>query len=380
MAEAHALHGEYLKRPSYSFLQTIAEGNVGECRLFNHDVLGFPVVSKTVSLVGIPGGIASTSGEPHLLKELKHDRIVKLLEAQWDPDWDPSLRVVTFTTDYCEGRSVFAALDENHQFSTGDALKITADVLDALAYLHEEKGVLHRDIKTGNVLLDVTRCRGFVCDLGSAAYLDAAGSAPRGGGTPLYLAPEATTGSLTVRSDLYSLGVVLLELLNGPFPYDEIDPDKVDERLDQGRRALPDRCYEPAPWVPLPVATFVRKLTAKNVSNRPVSAAAALKMINDAKITSWVRQGGVGLVGSWLGSWPSIVPPVRRRNLRVSATMINSGKHCGKVLLEAADRAPGKAIWRGYANLTRRVPANDAAALAAFFREVEGRAQAIAVP
>lgn len=380
MADAHAaLHGEYLKRPSYAFLQTIAEGNVGECRLYNHEVLGFPVVSKTVSLVGIPGGIASTSGEPHLLEALKHDHIVKLLEAQWAPEWDPSLRVVTFTTNYCEGRSVCAALDEGHLFSTSDALQITANVLDALAYLHEEKGVLHRDIKTGNVLLDRGRRHGFVCDLGSAAYLDSMGSAPRGGGTPLYLAPEAASGALTVRSDLYSVGVVMLELLNGPFPYDDIDPDKVDARLAQGRRALSDRSYDPAPWVPAPVATIVRKLTAKNAGDRPASAAAALKMINDAKITSWLRKDGAALTGSWLGSWPSTVPSARRRSLRVNAVMINSGKHRGRVLLEAADQAPGKTTWRGYASLTRRVPPNDPAALAAFFREVEGRAQVIAV-
>lgn len=372
MSEAERIHTEYLTKPSYTFLQSIHEGTAGICKMFHHDVFGCVVVSKTISLFGLPGGVAKS--EPRLLKDLDHDRLVSVLEAQWDPDADPSLQLVTFTTDYCEGRSVHTALEEGHRFSINEALVIVADVLDALAYLHDDNRLVHRDIKPGNVLLDGPRRRGFVGDLGSAAELEN-GRVPAGAGTPLYIAPEASSGVVDNHVDLYGAGMVLLEMFNGPFPYDELDHDKIDARLAKGQRALPDRMFRPAPWVPPKAASLVRALCARNPNARPSTASAALRRAGDAAGVDWRRVRGAGLAGEWQGRWPTNQPVARARTHRVVAEPIETGRNRGKVLLTAGWRTAAGA-WRGYARLRTRVDAEDPDALARFFRAVEAEAHA----
>jgi serine/threonine protein kinase len=375
------LHTQYLAKPSYTFLQTIGEGTAGICRLHRNDVLGIMVVSKTISLFGIPGGIARS--EPWLLERLDHDRLVKVREAQWTPGMDPSLKSVTFTTDYCEGRSVSYALDEGYKFSINQALTITADVLDALAYLHEDQRLLHRDIKPGNVMLAEGRHRALIGDFGSAALLDAQGRAPAGAGTPLYLPPEAASGSLDQRADLYGAGMVLLEMFNGPLPYDHLDRiarDKIDERSAQGRRSLPDKFFMPAPWVPRKAAMQVRSLCATDLNDRPVSAAVALREIRDAQCVDWRRADGDGVTGCWRGQWPPNRPVAARREFEVTVELIERGPYRGKLLLRAAWRKPPSYVWRRYAKLETRIDANDVGALRRFFRAVEAEAQAAPTP
>lgn len=375
MSDASKLHVEYLAKPSYTFLHTIGGGNAGICRKYFNHVLGIPVVSKEISVLGIPGGIARS--EPRLLEALNDKRrIVKIREAQWTPGVDPSLKHVTFTTDFCEGRSVHTALEEGHQFSINDTLSIAADILHALAYLHEDQRIVHRDIKPGNIMLEKGRRRGLVGDLGSAAELDAAGQAPGGAGTPLYRAPENVAGTIDHRADLYGTGMVLLEMFNGPLPYDQLDHDKIDDRLDQGRRPLPDRFFKPAPWVPRPAADLLRTLCDANPNQRPASAAAALRRVGDARCVDWRRIEGNGLTGRWVGQWPPNRPSPVRRMFEVSVVAINNnGPYRGKLLLRAAWRKP-QSVWRYYARLERRIDADDVRALGRFFRAVEAEAQA----
>ena len=373
MTDAAPLLGEYLDGPTYTFLKTVGTGTSGKSRLWLNEVLGIKVVSKTIDTFGLIGGIAKS--EPRFLASLRHDHLVRIWEAQFDEGYDPSLKVVTFTTTYHEGRSVATALEEGHQFSVADAIRISADVLDALAYMHEDHRLLHRDVKPGNVMLDADRRRGYLGDLGSAAELDASDQAPASGCTLAYRPPEFATGNVTVRSDIYGVGLLALEMLNGPIPWDEQNGDAMEGRLAKGRRALANRFYDPAPWVPPPVARVVRRLAAPGAGTRPESAATALRALNNATCVDWKRVEGTGFLGTWDGTYPPGVPTRRARVFRVTANPIESGKYKGLVELAAGWRHGGLADWRGYASLTCRVAAGDPAPLAAFFREVERKAQ-----
>ncbi|HEY0339536.1 MAG TPA: hypothetical protein VGC34_01915, partial [Steroidobacteraceae bacterium] len=99
-----ALAGEALNRPTYSFLQTISEGSNSICRLVEHEIFGQQMVQKTISLLGVPDGLARS--EPRLLVGLDHDHLVRVREAQWDPDYPVDQMMVTFVTEYYEGKSV----------------------------------------------------------------------------------------------------------------------------------------------------------------------------------------------------------------------------------------------------------------------------------
>ena len=371
-SERRQPHTEYLAKPSYSFLLTIAEGNSGITRLWHHNLLGIDVVSKTDSYLG-RGGLAKS--EPRTLLKVKHTRIVELFEAQYEPDKDPSLQLITFTMRYCEGRSVHTALEEGHHFSVNETCAVLSDVLDALAYMHEEHDYLHRDVKPGNVMLDAERRRGFLGDLGSAEEMAGTGSTSPHGGTALYRPPEAVTKAVTVQSDLYSVGMVGLEMINGALPYETLDAEGIDSRLADGRRAVVDRLFAPEPWVPPGLSKLLRSLTAADPAERPDSAAAALRAIRGTACVDWRRVEGVGYEGAWRGSWPPRLPIARRRHYEVTTELIRGGPNRGRLRLRVASRMAGTQ-WRHIHGLERVVDQNDKAALARFFRSVEAHATA----
>lgn len=374
------LHGERLDRPTYTVLQSqhLDGGNTGVVVLTHHEVFGVDVVQKTVSLLGIPDALARS--EPRILEELRHENLIRVREAQWDPEFDRTLACVTFTTDYYPGRCVHHALTTGHRFSVGDVISVIEGLLSACVYLHDSRRMMHRDIKPANVMLDGDRVHAYLGDLGSAARLDEDDTVEATGNTPLYRAPEGASGKLDVRADLYGIGCVMLEMLNGPVDYADVDRDKVDDRIARGRRALTDRHYAPAPWVPDKVARFVRKLVAADPGDRFATAREALRVLRGIAYVSWQRISGDGLLGTWSGTYPPQVPAARARTYEVTASAIGSGKYKGRVLLVARSRRSDAADWRNLASLTRRVQADDAKALAGFFRDVEAAAQAAPTP
>ncbi|XP_057420664.1 proline-rich receptor-like protein kinase PERK12 isoform X2 [Lotus japonicus] len=126
-------------------------------------------------------------------------------------------------------------------------LKIAIGAAKGLAYLHEDcsQKIIHRDIKSANILLD-DAFEAQVADFGLARLADAANThvSTRVMGTFGYMAPEyATSGKLTDRSDVFSFGVVLLELITGRKPVDESQP-LGDESLVEWARPLLLRSFE----------------------------------------------------------------------------------------------------------------------------------------
>jgi serine/threonine protein kinase/tetratricopeptide (TPR) repeat protein len=128
-----------------------------------------------------------------------------------------------YVMPYVEGETLRDRLDREKQLPVGEAVTIATEVADALQAAHEE-GVIHRDIKPGNILL----CRGHavIADFGIALAVRAAGGSrlTETGlslGTPHYMSPEQAAGESHVdaRSDIYSLATVLYEMLAGEPPY-----------------------------------------------------------------------------------------------------------------------------------------------------------------
>lgn len=130
---------------------------------------------------------------------------------------------VFYVMPYVEGESLRDRLDREKQLPIDDSLRIAGEVADALQYAHE-RGVIHRDIKPENILLQ--RGHAVVADFGIAL----AASKTGGGrmtetgmslGTPTYMSPEQAMGAREVdaRTDIYSLGCVLYEMLVGEPPF-----------------------------------------------------------------------------------------------------------------------------------------------------------------
>lgn len=128
-----------------------------------------------------------------------------------------------YVMPYVEGESLRGRLEREHKLPIADALQISREVADALAYAHH-RGFIHRDIKPENILLSGGHA--LVADFGIARAIGSAGReelATRGlgTGTPTYMSPEQATGDgpLDERTDVYALGCVLFETLAGEPPF-----------------------------------------------------------------------------------------------------------------------------------------------------------------
>jgi len=163
--------------------------------------------------------------------------------------------------EYVDGPSL-ADVIEREPLSADFTCDVIAQVADGLDAAHRA-GLVHRDIKPGNLLL-TSGGRVKVTDFGIA---HAAGSAPITApgvvmGTSLYMAPERIAGGPgTPASDLYSLGIVMFECLMGQPPFGGASPDVMSAHLHQALPPLPD-------WVPPAVCELVARLTAKDPGYR----------------------------------------------------------------------------------------------------------------
>jgi tetratricopeptide (TPR) repeat protein len=175
--------------------------------------------------------LATSLGAERFLREiqieakLQHPHILPLHESGSAGD------ILFYVMPYVEGETLKDRLRREHQLPIDVALRITREVCDALSYAHGQ-GVVHRDIKPGNILLSANHA--IVADFGIARAVSAAGGEPltESGlavGTPEYMSPEQASGDVSVdgRSDVYALGCVLYEMLAGEPPFHGRTPQAV---------------------------------------------------------------------------------------------------------------------------------------------------------
>ena len=168
-----------------------------------------------------------------------------------------------------EGESLGDRLQRERQLPLDDALQIVREVADALSYAHN-RGVIHRDIKPDNILLDGGHA--VVADFGIARAVSAAGAETltRTGtsiGTPTYMSPEQSAGERTLdgRSDLYSLACVLYEMLAGQPPFTGPTAQSL---IHQHMVAPPPDITHARPSLPGGLASVLTRALAKNPADR----------------------------------------------------------------------------------------------------------------
>jgi TolB-like protein len=175
--------------------------------------------------------LAATLGPARFLREirlcarLQHPHILAVLDSGAVGQPNGGAEVLWFTMPFVEGESLRSRLVREGQLPLADSLRIAREMADGLHYAHQH-GVIHRDIKPENILLAGTHAliadfgiaRALAADEGRDDRLTDTGLAL---GTPHYMSPEQAAGerALDARSDIYSLGCVLYEMLAGEPPF-----------------------------------------------------------------------------------------------------------------------------------------------------------------
>ncbi|MER5791926.1 protein kinase [Streptomyces sp. NPDC001980] len=223
--------GRALAGGRYQLRDLLGEGGMASVHLAYDAILDRQVAIKTLHTeLGREQAFRERfRREAQAVAKLTHTNIVSVFDTGEDELDGSTMPYIVM--EYVEGRPLGSVLDEDvRQFGAmpaDKALKITADVLAALEISHE-MGLVHRDIKPGNVM---TTKRGVVkvMDFGIArAMQSGVTSMTQTGmvvGTPQYLSPEQALGrGVDARSDLYSVGIMLFQLVTGRLPFDADSP------------------------------------------------------------------------------------------------------------------------------------------------------------
>lgn len=288
----------------YENVRTMYEGD-SEVRLYRNELTGELQVGKRFDVVGVESSIAVVQ-EGALLRRIQHRHVTPVYDVARVSGYPQGMDVVEVIMPYYEQGSLYDAFRNGRSFTIGDAVQKTIGALHGLAELHEVHSVLHRDVKTPNLLLGDDE-RLVVSDLGVAVEMDDDGTAEALPNARLYSPPETfLTGRVDRRSDLYQVGIVLHELVSGPLPYDEpvYDLDKIAARLAQGRRPVLPRHLRHAPWVPPRLRTVINKATAAEAVVRYPTAKAMVDALTTAPRVNWQVIADDPELKRWEGATP----------------------------------------------------------------------------
>src|SRR5262245_42321842 len=287
----------------YQVRDTLGAGGFGTVYLGHDTQLDRPVAIKVLRAEAGPaqaGGPALR--EARRLAQLRHPGIVAVHDVGMH---DGQVYIVS---DYLDGPDLGRWLRE-HRSAWPAAARIAAAVADALAHAHARR-IIHRDVKPANILLSADGAPVLV-DFGLALGETQAGGAEKGviAGTPSYMSPEQAAGTahrIDGRTDIYSLGVVLYEMLTGRLPF---RATHVQELLRQVRDDEPQPPRQLVGDIPPELGRACLKALAKRQEDRYTTAgdfAADLRQILPTR-------AGAELTGPQPG-WPASLPisPVKR--------------------------------------------------------------------
>src|SRR4051794_12663619 len=285
---------------SYRLLERIGKGGMGEVYRAQHVRLGSERAVKVLppALAAEADFLKRFEREASSAASLDHPNILPVYEYG-EAEGAPYL-----VMPYVKGGTLKERMAKG-PVPQAEMLRYLAQMGEALDFAHE-KGLIHRDVKPANMLLD-ERGRLYLADFGIAKALEGAEGLTRTGvgvGTPEYMAPEQAQGRADQRSDLYALGVILYQFLTGRVPYSGNSTVEVlMKHLQDPLPVLPLRSAVPA--LPPRVEQVVAKALAKNPNDRYASGKA---MVDDlAEALAAGTGAGAGQGATVVGGMPPTI-------------------------------------------------------------------------
>ena len=247
----------------FEVIGTIGEGGMGKVYRARDEKLGEEVAIKTLrpELVSDPVLVERFKTETRLARKITHRNVVRTHDfGEWGG-------VYFLTMEYVEGITVRDLIDQRGHLSVSATLAIARQLVDSLAVAHEV-GVIHRDIKPQNLLLDADGVL-KVMDFGVARLAERSNNLTEAGlilGTPSYMPPEQLLGdSVDARCDLYAVGVILYECLTGRLPFEAQSTISLIAKVLNDQPAAPNTLQDD---VPPAFSSLVMALLSKRADDR----------------------------------------------------------------------------------------------------------------
>ncbi len=251
----------------YRIVAMLGEGGMGEVYRADDLRLGQAVALKFLSAqwANNPDRLRELNGEVRTARQVSHPNVCRVYDIA-EVDGDTFLSM-----EYVDGENLDSLLRRIGRLPGDKAVQIAQQLCAGLQAIHE-RGLLHRDLKPANILID-GRGQARIADFGLAAFPIAgvAGSfRDKVAGTPGYLAPEALAGDApSVRSEIYSLGLILYEMFTGRAAY---EADSVAELLRRQRETDPARPSSFREGIDPEVDEIIQRCLERDPQQRPASA------------------------------------------------------------------------------------------------------------
>jgi eukaryotic-like serine/threonine-protein kinase len=264
--------------------------------------------------------------EPRLLASLSHPNIVSILTAEKQEN------IFFIVMEYVAGETLETIIAREGALDLPLALDFTCQICNAVDHAHRH-GVIHRDLRPGNVLVSETRVV-KVADFGTSRFLEIAAHGTTVIGSPPYMAPEQFEGKAVFASDLYSLGVTMYQMLTGTLPYQTPTPADL-ERLMRGELTTAPRLRNAK--IPKMLNDIVMKAMAPHITARYQRASDLLDDVLALGPGGERRSGRAAAVG---GSDEASAQDIQARLRARETPQPRFCWHCRKPLHARSDRCP----------------------------------------
>ena len=318
----------------YEVLRLLGQGGMGAVYLARERLLERLVAVKVLRRELVHGDARERFiREARTAAKLTHPHIVPLYSFGQADD------TLYYIMGYVEGEALEERLKRSGRLGASDARRILAELADALEYAHNN-GVVHRDIKPDNILIDRVSGRAILTDFGIAKTTAGGTTITRTGivvGTPLYMSPEQSAGDREIdgRTDLYSLGVIGYRMLTGRLPFEGTSIQDV---------FIKRATQEPPPIDTLDgdadvdlVSAVMRCLEREPSKRWPTAAAFQRALVAEPQELSAPARTGSSMLAPpsfWRGWWPESLRhdgdvwqrlPAELQQARTSASVLRAG-------------------------------------------------------